>query len=297
VYHPDVKVFEVFDADGSPLALFYCDLFKRDNKIGGAWMDAFVDQSALLGTKPVIYNVANFTKPAPGQPALLTFDEVTTLFHEFGHALHGMLSNVEYPLLSGTSVPRDFVEFPSQFNEHWALEPVVFARYARHHETGAPMPAELVERIKRSRTFNQGFALTEYVEAALLDMAWHTLPAGSRPGDIAAFEAAALAKYRVNVPEVPPRYRSTYFAHIWDGGYQAGYYAYLWAEVLDHDAFAWFKENGGMTRANGQKFREMILSRGGTRDPADLYRDFRGREPSVEPLLIERGLKDEPGEK
>ena len=293
VYHPDVRVFEVSEADGSPLALFYCDLFKRDNKIGGAWMDGFVDQSALLGTKPVIYNVANFTRPAPGKPALLTFDDVTTLFHEFGHALHGMLSNVQYPMLSGTNVPRDFVEFPSQFNEHWALDPVVFAHYARHHETGAPMPAALVDRIKRSRTFNQGFALTEYVEAALLDMAWHTLPPGSRPTDLVAFEEAALEKYRVNVPEVPPRYRTTYFAHIWDGGYQAGYYAYLWAEVLDHDAFAWFKENGGMTRANGRRFREMILSRGGTREAADLYREFRGREPSVEPLLVERGLKSE----
>ena len=296
VYHPDVRVFEVSEADGSPLALFYCDLFKRDNKVGGAWMDGFVDQSILLGTKPVVYNVANFPKPAPGKPALLTFDDVTTLFHEFGHALHGMLSKVHYPMLSGTSVPRDFVEFPSQFNEHWALEPAVFANYAKHHETGVPMPAPLVDRIKRSRTFNQGFALTEYVEAALLDMAWHTLPPGPSPTDLTAFESAALEKYRVSVPEVPPRYRTTYFAHIWDGGYQAGYYAYLWAEVLDHDAYAWFKENGGLTRANGQKFREMILSRGGTREAADLYREFRGREPSVEPLLVERGLKPEPGE-
>jgi peptidyl-dipeptidase Dcp len=271
-------------------------LFKRDNKVGGAWMDGFVDQSILLGTKPVVYNVANFPKPAPGKPALLTFDDVTTLFHEFGHALHGMLSKVHYPMLSGTSVPRDFVEFPSQFNEHWALEPAVFANYAKHHETGVPMPAPLVDRIKRSRTFNQGFALTEYVEAALLDMAWHTLPPGPSPTDLTAFESAALEKYRVSVPEVPPRYRTTYFAHIWDGGYQAGYYAYLWAEVLDHDAYAWFKENGGLTRANGQKFREMILSRGGTREAADLYREFRGREPSVEPLLVERGLKPEPGE-
>jgi peptidyl-dipeptidase Dcp len=293
VYHADVRVFEVAEADGSPLALFYCDLYKRDNKIGGAWMDGFVDQSALLGTRPVIYNVANFTKPAPGKPALLTFDDVTTLFHEFGHTLHGMLSNVQYPMLSGTNVPRDFVEFPSQFNEHWALEPAVFAHYAKHHETGAPMPAALVAKIKRSRTFNQGFALTEYVEAALLDMAWHTLVPGEGPSDLVAFESAALERYGVNVPEVPPRYRTTYFAHIWDGGYQAGYYAYLWAEVLDHDAFAWFKENGGLTRANGEKFREMILSRGGTRDAATLYREFRGREPSVQPLLVERGLKSE----
>jgi peptidyl-dipeptidase Dcp len=293
VYHADVRVYEVLESDGTPLALFYTDLFKRDNKSGGAWMDSFVDQSALLGTKPVIYNVANFTKPAPGKPALLTFDDVTTLFHEFGHTLHGMLSNVQYPMLSGTNVPRDFVEFPSQFNEHWALEPVILANYAKHYETGAPMPSALVDKIKRTRTFNQGFALTEYVEAALLDMACHTLAPGDRPSDLAAFESAALERYRVNVPEVPPRYRTTYFAHIWDGGYQAGYYAYLWAEVLDHDAFAWFKQNGGLTRANGQKFREMILSRGGTRDAAELYREFRGRDPIVEPLLVERGLKPE----
>jgi len=291
VYHPDVSVYEVSEADGSPLALFYCDLFKRENKIGGAWMDSFADQSRLVGRKPVIYNVANFTRPAPGQPALLTFDDVTTLFHEFGHALHGMLSDVEYPMLTGTNVPRDFVEFPSQFNEHWALEPQVFGNYAKHYRTGAPMPAALVERIKRARTFNQGFALTEYVEAALIDMAWHTFSAGVPVPDIPSFERAALEKYGVNVPEVPPRYRTTYFAHIWDGGYQAGYYAYLWAEVLDHDTFAWFAENGGMTRTNGQKFRDMILSRGGTREAADLYREFRGREPSVEPLLVQRGLK------
>jgi peptidyl-dipeptidase Dcp len=293
VYHADVRVYEVLESDGTPLALFYTDLFKRDNKSGGAWMDSFVDQSALLGTKPVIYNVANFTKPAPGKPALLTFDDVTTLFHEFGHTLHGMLSNVQYPMLSGTNVPRDFVEFPSQFNEHWALEPVILANYAKHYETGAPMPPALVDKIKRTRTFNQGFALTEYVEAALLDMACHTLAPADRPSDLAVFESAALERYRVNVPEVPPRYRTTYFAHIWDGGYQAGYYAYLWAEVLDHDAFAWFKQNGGLTRATGQKFREMILSRGGTRDAAELYREFRGRDPIVEPLLVERGLKPE----
>jgi len=294
VYHPDVCVYKVSEADGSPLALFYCDLFKRENKIGGAWMDSFADQSRLVGRRPVIYNVANFTRPAPGQPALLTFDDVTTLFHEFGHALHGMLSNVEYPMLSGTNVPRDFVEFPSQFNEHWALEPQVFGNYAKHYQTGAPMPDTLVERLKRARTFNQGFALTEYVEAALIDMAWHTLSAGAPVPDIPSFERAALEKYGVNVPEVPPRYRTTYFAHIWDGGYQAGYYAYLWAEVLDHDTFAWFAEKGGMSRANGQQFRDMILSRGGTREAADLYREFRGREPSVEPLLVQRGLKSQP---
>jgi peptidyl-dipeptidase Dcp len=295
VYHPDVRVFEVFDADGSSLALFYADYFKRDNKSGGAWMDSFVDQSGLLHTKPVVFNVANFTKPAPGQPALLSFDDVNTMFHEFGHALHGMFSRVEYPMLSGTNVPRDFVEFPSQFNEHWALDPDVFAHYAKHHQTGQPMPDALVAKIKRARTFNQGFAMTEYIAAALVDMAWHTIPAGTLVGDVGDFERRALVKYHVDLPDVPPRYYTSYFAHIWDGGYQAGYFAYLWAEVLDHDAFYWFKEHGGLTRANGQRFRDMILSRGGTRDVAALYRDFRGREPNVEPLLIERGLKPEPG--
>jgi peptidyl-dipeptidase Dcp len=295
VYQPDVRAFEVFDADGTSLALFYADYFKRDNKNGGAWMDSFADQSRLLGAKPVVYNVANFTKPAAGQAALLSFDEVTTMFHEFGHALHGMLSNVQYPMLTGTNVPRDFVEFPSQFNEHWALDPTVFVHYAKHYRTGEPMPQALIDKIKKSRTFNQGFALTEYISAALLDMAWHTLPAGAPPQDVDAFEAEALTQYHVDVHEVPPRYRTTYFAHVWNGGYQAGYYAYLWAEVLDHDAYAWFTEHGGLTRANGQRFREMILSRGGSEDAATLYRAFRGREPSVEPLLVQRGLKPEPG--
>lgn len=294
VYHPDVRVFEVFDADGSSMALFYADYFKRDNKSGGAWMDSFVDQSRLLGHKPVVYNIANLPKPGAGMPALVSFDDVITMFHEFGHALHGLLSNVDYPLLSGTSTPRDFVEFPSQFNEHWALDPTVFAKYARHHETGAPMPQPLVDRIKKSRTFNQGFALTEYTAAALIDMSWHTLPAGTASPNVEQFENASLAKYHMDVREVPPRYHTTYFSHIWDGGYSAGYYAYLWAEVLDHDAFAWFKENGGMTRANGQTFRDKILSRGGTRDAAELYRAFRGRDPVVAPLLAARGLKSDP---
>ncbi|HEX4681221.1 MAG TPA: M3 family metallopeptidase [Gemmatimonadaceae bacterium] len=291
VYHPDVRAFEVYDAEGALFALFYCDFFKRDNKSGGAWMDSFVDQSHLLASRPVVVNVCNFTRPAAGQPALLSFDEVTTMFHEFGHTLHGMLSDVVYPTLSGTNTPRDFVEFPSQFNEHWALEPTVFERYARHHETSEPMPQSLVDKIKKSRTFNQGFALTEYVAAAQLDMAWHTLAPGDTPGDVAGFERQALERYGMDVREVPPRYRSTYFAHIWDGGYEAGYYAYLWAEVLDHDAFAWFEERGGMTRENGRIFREQILSRGGTRNEAEMYRSFRGREPSVEPLLVARGLK------
>jgi peptidyl-dipeptidase Dcp len=295
VYQPDVRVFEVFDADGKSLALYYGDYYSRPNKSGGAWMDSFVDQSGLIGTKPVVFNVTNFTKPAPGQPALLTFDNVTTIFHEFGHALHGMLSNVKYPTLAGTNVPRDFVEFPSQFNEHWSLEPKVFANYAKHYQTGAPMPQSLVDRIKKSRTFNQGYATTEYLAAALLDMAWHTQTPGTGQRDVNVFEPEALKGFNIAMAEVPPRYHTTYFSHIWGGGYAAGYYAYLWSELIDDDAFYWFKENGGMTRANGQRFRDMILSRGGTMDEAALYRAFRGRDPIVEPLLIERGLKEEPG--
>ena len=291
VYHPDVRTFEVFDSNGQPLALFYADYFKRDNKGGGAWMDQFVDQSRLTGWKPVAFNVANFTKPAAGQPALLTFDDVTTMFHEFGHALHGMFSSVEYPTLSGTNVPRDFVEFPSQFNEHWALEPSVFASYAKHYQTGAAMPAALVDKIKQSRNFNQGFATTELMGASLLDFAWHTLPPGTSAPQVDAFEQEALRRYNVLVPEIPPRYRSTYFSHIWDGGYSAGYYAYTWSEVLDDDAYAWFVEHGGLTRENGLRFRDMILSRGGTEDAATMYRNFRGRDPSVDALLEQRGLK------
>ena len=291
VYHPDVRVFEVTDADGKPLALFYADYFKRDNKGGGAWMDSFVDQSGLMGTLPVVFNVANFTKPAPGQPALLTFDNVTTMFHEFGHALHGMFSKVQYPTLSGTNVPRDFVEFPSQFNEHWALDTIVFANYAKHYQTGQPMPKALVDKIKAAKTFNQGFATTEYLAASLLDIAWHTLPPGSPQQDVDAFETAALKRFNIGMYEVPPRYRTSYFAHIWGGGYASSYYAYLWSEVIDDDAYYWFKEHGGLTRENGQRFRDMILSRGGTQEVASLYRTFRGRDPSVEPLLEERGLK------
>jgi len=294
VYNPDVRVFEVFDADGKSLAIFYGDYFQRANKQGGAWMDSFVDQSALIGTHPVIVNVLNIDKPAAGQPALLTFDNVNTLFHEFGHALHGIFSNSRYPTVSGTNVPRDFVEFPSQFNEHWALEPTVFANYAKHYQTGAPMPKDLVDKIKRSRTFNQGYALTEYLAAALLDLAWHTLPPSAPPQDVNALESAALTRFKINVPQVPPRYHTTYFSHIWGGGYAAGYYAYLWSELIDDDAYYWFKEHGGMTRENGQRFREMVLSRGGSDDVATIYRNFRGRDPIVEPLLIERGLKPAP---
>jgi len=290
VYHPDVRVFEVFDADGSSLALYYADNFARASKSGGAWMDTFVDQNKLSGAKPVVFNVTNFQKPAAGQPALISFEDVTTLFHEFGHALHGMFSNVQYPTFASTAVPRDFVEFPSQFNEHWALEPRVFANYAKHYQTGAPMPQALVDKINKSRTFNQGYATTEYVAAALLDMAWHTLPADAPLQDVNTFEPAALTRFNINLPEVPPRYHTNYFSHIWGGGYSAGYYAYLWSEVIDDDAYYWFKEHGGLTRENGQRFREMVLSRGGTQDAAALYRNFRGRDPQVQPLLEERGL-------
>jgi len=291
VYNPDVKVYEVFDKDGSSLALFYTDYFKRDSKSGGAWMGNFVDQDGLSGTKPVVYNVANFTKPAPGQPALLSFDDVTTMFHEFGHALHGMFSNSKYPSIGGTSTSRDFVEFPSQFNEHWATDPKVFANYAKHYQSGEAMPQALVDKIQKARTFNQGYATTEYLAAALLDLGWHTLPADAPLQDVGKFEADTLKKFKVDLAEVPPRYRTTYFDHIWGGGYSAGYYAYFWSEVLDHDAFEWFKENGGLTRANGDTFRAKILSRGNTVDLATLYRDFRGKDPSVEPLLENRGLK------
>ena len=289
-YQEDVRVFEVFDADGSSMGLFYCDYFKRDNKGGGAWMDSFVDGVGMFKTRPVIFNVCNFSKPEPGQPALLTYDNVTTMFHEFGHALHGMLTNVEYPRLAGTNTATDFVEFPSQFNENWALYPAVLKNYAKHYKTGKPMPKALVEKIKKASTFNQGFATTEYLEAALLDMAWNTLPAGSVPEDVDAFETASLKKFHVEMNDVPPRYRSTYFAHVWMGGYAAGYYAYMWSEVLDHDAYTWFTEHGGMTRENGQRFREMILSRGGTEDAGELFRAFRGRDPIVQPLLDARGL-------
>jgi len=293
VYHPDVRVFDVFDADGKQLALWYCDYFKRDNKNGGAWMDVFVNQSRLLGTLPVVYNVANFTKPAPGQPALLSFRDVTTMFHEFGHALHGMFANTMYPSLSGAQVARDFVEFPSQFNENWASYPAVFDHYAKHYQTGAPMPAELVEKINKSAKFNQGYALTEVLEAAELDMQWHILPAGApleKPDD---FEVQALKSKNLLLGAVPPRYRSSYFAHIWQDEYAAGYYAYLWSEMLDHAAFQWFQDHGGMTRANGDRFRQMILSRGNTQELGKMYSSWLGGEPTIEPMLKFRGLVPE----
>ena len=291
VYQPDVRVYEVFDADGKSMALFYTDYFKRDNKAGGAWMDSFVDQSGLLGTRPVIYNVCNFTKPAPGEPALISHDDVIAMFHEFGHALHGMFSNVTYPLLAGTNTPRDFVEFPSQFNEHWADEPSVFANYAKHYKTGAPMPSELVAKLRKLGTYGQGFDTTEALEAMLLDQAWYALPADAPLQDADAFEAAAFKRYHVDYPLVPPRYHSSYFLHIWSNGYDASYYAYLWTAVLRDDAFYWFREHGGMTRENGQRFRDMVLSRGSTEQMDAMYRAFRGRDPSVEPLLEVRGLK------
>ena len=295
VYQPDVRVFEVFDADGTSMALWYCDYFKRDNKGPGAWMSNFVQQSHLLGTKPVVFNIANFQKPAPGQPALLTSDDVRTMFHEFGHALQGMMSNVEYISQEGTSVPRDFVEFPSQFNEHWQFEPAVFANYAKHYQTGAVMPADLVAKLKRAGTFNQGYKLTEYLAAALLDMAWHTLPPDAPQQDVDAFEAQALKTYHVDMANVPPRYRTSYFAHLFSSsGYAAGYYAYLWSEVIDDDVYAWFQQNGGMTRANGQRLRDVILSRGGTEDVGVMFKNFTGRDPYVEPLLEQRGLTTNP---
>ncbi|MEO6817812.1 MAG: peptidyl-dipeptidase Dcp [Edaphobacter sp.] len=291
VYNPDVRVFEVFDANGKPMALFYCDYFKRDNKNGGAWMDVFMGQSKLLGTLPVVYNVANFQKPAAGDPALISFSDVTTMFHEFGHGLHGMFADTEYPSLSGTSVPRDFVEFPSQFNEHWASYPAVFKHYAKNYKTGEPMPDELAAKIKKAATFNQGYQLTELLAAAELDMQWHTLPASAPLQDPDAFEKEALKKTHLDIRYVPPRYRSSYFMHIWGNGYAAGYYAYLWTEMLDDDAYQWFEENGGLTRANGDRFRRMILSRGNTEDLAKMYATWLGKQPNVEPMLKDRGLE------
>jgi peptidyl-dipeptidase Dcp len=290
VWQSDVRVFEVIDADGKPLALFYCDYFKRDNKNGGAWMSNFVGQSKLLGTRPVIYNVANLPKPAPGQPALISFDDVVTMFHEFGHGLHGMFADTRYPSLSGTATARDFVEFPSQFNEHWAMYPAIFDHYARHYQTGAVMPPELAQKIKRAENFNRGYKMTELLAAAELDMQWHMLPSSAPAQDPDQFERQALEQAHVAVRAVPPRYRSSYFQHIWGGGYSAGYYAYLWTEMLADDAFEWFEENGGLTRANGDRFRQMVLSRGNTEDLATLYATWRGRSPQVDAMLRDRGL-------
>ncbi|MEA3174828.1 MAG: peptidyl-dipeptidase Dcp [Gammaproteobacteria bacterium] len=289
VYAPDVRVFEVSDGN-KPLALFYCDYFKRDNKNGGAWMSQFVGQSTLLGTLPVIYNVANLPKPASGEPALISFDDVITMFHEFGHALHGMLSNARYPSLAGSSTARDFVEFPSQFNEHWALYPAVFQHYAKHYKTGAVMQQELVDKIKRAKNFAEGYSLTELLAAAELDMQWHALSADAPLQNPDEFERQALTKAHLDLGAVPPRYRSSYFSHIWASGYSAGYYAYLWTEMLADDAYQWFDDHGELTRVNGDRFRQMILSRGNTRDLATLYADWRGQAPSVKAMMKYRGL-------
>jgi peptidyl-dipeptidase Dcp len=290
VYHPDVRVFEVFERNGDKLGLFYADYYARPSKRGGAWMDNFVDQTVLLQQQPVVLNVMNLQKPGAGQPTLLSFDEVTTLFHEFGHGVHGLFSKVHYPLLSGTSVPRDFVEFPSQFHEDFAFDPSVLARCAKHWQTGEALPAELVTKIRAARTFGQGFASLEYIAAAILDMAWHSLPAGTEVTDIAAFEQQALQKAGAWFELVPPRYKSTYFAHVWPGGYSAGYYAYLWSEALAADAFAAVMERGGMNGKNGAQFRDQVLSRGMTREPMSMFAAFRGRALDTKALLQRRGL-------
>jgi len=288
-YHPDIRVFEVMDTDGKPLALFYCDYFKRDNKEGGAWSSSFVPQSKLLGTRTVVYNVANLPKPAPGEPALISSDDVRTMFHEFGHALHAIFNNADYPSL-GSNIPRDFVEVPSQFNEHWMDDPKVFTHFARHYKTGAPMPTELAAKLRRARTSNQGYTFTEMLAAVELDMEWHLLPADAPKQAPDAFEQAALERVNLAIPAVPPRYRSSYFLHIWSNNYSAGYYAYLWSEMLDDDAFAWFTGHGGLTRANGDRFRQMVLSKGNTEDLETIYERWRGGKPSIQPLLQQRGL-------
>jgi peptidyl-dipeptidase Dcp len=290
VYNPDVRVFDVFDADGKQLAIFLADMYARSNKQGGAWMNEYVSQSSLLGTHSVVANHLNIPKPPAGEPTLLTYDEVKTAFHEFGHALHGMFSNVKYPRFSGTSVPRDFVEYPSQVNEMWAVWPEVLSNYAKHYKTGAPMPKELLDKVVASKKFNQGFMTTEYLAASLLDQRWHQLTPAQIPTDVLGFEAQSLKDMGVDFAPVPPRYRTTYFSHSFSGGYSAGYYAYLWSEKLDADTVEWFKENGGLQRKNGDWFRAKLLSRGGTDDAMNLFRNFRGRDPVIEPLLERRGL-------
>lgn len=290
-YHPDARVFEVTNEDGSPVGLYVCDLYTRDSKRGGAWMNELVGQNDLLGQPVVVVNNLNVPKPAPGEPTLLTYDEVNTFFHEFGHALHGLFARVTYPKFTGTSVFRDFVEFPSQVNEMWMLWPEVLANYAVHHETGEPMPQELVDKLEASHQFNEGFQTSEYLAAALLDQAWHSITADDSVTDVAKFEAKALEAVGLDNPAVPTRYSSTYFAHTFAGGYDAGYYSYIWSEVLDADTVEWFKENGGLTRANGDRFREKLLGVGGKMDALDAYRDFRGRDAVIEPLLKRRGLE------
>ncbi|EHN8837783.1 TPA: peptidyl-dipeptidase Dcp [Enterobacter hormaechei subsp. xiangfangensis] len=288
VYHPDVRVWEIFDHTGEGMALFYGDFFARDSKAGGAWMGNFVEQSYEFAARPVIYNVCNYQKPANGQTALISWDDVITLFHEFGHTLHGLFASQRYATLSGTNTPRDFVEFPSQINEHWASHPQVFAHFARHYQTGEPMPDALREKMLNATQFNKGYDMTELLSAALLDMNWHGIQEPVE--DVEAFEAAALKKEGLDLPAVPPRYRSSYFAHIFGGGYAAGYYAYLWTQMLADDGYQWFVEQGGLTRENGQTFREAILSRGNSTDLAELYRNWRGHDPKIEPMLENRGL-------
>jgi len=292
VYESSVRVFDVFNEDGSPLAIFLFDPYARSNKNGGAWMNAYVSQSSLLGDKPVIGNHLNLTKPPEGQPTLMSHDEVNTAFHEFGHALHGMFSNVKYPRFSGTSVPRDFVEYPSQVNEMWATWPEILQNYARHYQTGAPLPQALLDKVRATSKFNEGFKTTEYLASTLLDQAWHQVGADAVPGPdgVLAFEAAALKKYGVDFAAVPPRYRSNYFSHTFAGGYSAGYYSYIWSEVLDADSVDWIKQHGGLQRANGDRFRKLLLSRGGSDDALKMFREFTGGEPDIKPLLVRRGL-------
>ena len=290
-YHAEARAFEVFNEDGSKLGLFIGDFYTRDSKRGGAWMNNLVDQSFLLGQLPVVCNNLNIPKPAAGQPTLLTYDEIVTLFHEFGHALHGLLSRVTYPRVSGTSVQRDFVEFPSQVNEMWILWPEVVSNYAKHHETGEVLPQELIDRLKGASTFNEGHATTSYLAAAILDLAWHSLEEGEDIADVVAFEAQAIKDYGLDYHAVPTRYRSTYFSHIFGGGYSAGYYGYIWSEVLDAESVEWFKENGGLTRKNGDHFRAELLSRGGSIDSMTMFKNFRGREATITPLLKRRGLE------
>jgi peptidyl-dipeptidase Dcp len=292
VYNPDVRVFDVFDENGKQLAIFIADFYARSNKRGGAWMNAYVTQSSLMGTHPVVANHLNIPKPNDGEPTLLTYDEVRTMFHEFGHALHGMFSNVKYPRFSGTRVPRDFVEFPSQVNEMWSVYPAVLANYAKHYQTGAPMPQELLDKVVASKKFNEGFRTTEYLAASILDQKWHQLGASQIPADVLGFEAASLKAAGVDYAPVPPRYRTTYFSHVFSGGYSAGYYGYLWSEKLDADTVEWFNENGGMLRKNGDYFRKMLLSKGGTMDAMQMFRAFRGRDARIEPLLERRGLTE-----
>ena len=295
VYLPDVRVFDVFDSDGKQLAIFIADYYARPSKRGGAWMNSYVEQSELFGFKPVVANHLNIPKPPPGEPTLLTHDEVRTAFHEFGHALHGMFSNVKYPRFSGTSVPRDFVEYPSQVNEMWATWPEVLKNYAKHYQTGEPMPQALLDKVMAAEKFNQGYKTTEYLSATLLDQAWHQLNPADVPKDAIAFEADALHKAGVDFPPVPPRYRSPYFSHAFAGGYSAGYYSYIWSEVLDADTVDWIKEHGGLKRENGDRLRATLLSRGGSADALSLFKNFVGRDPYIEPLLKRRGLDRPPG--